>query len=161
MFCTQFAVSPYHRSNIHRKWVTSTPWCPDGIKVFQCIYLHHSSLHHIHILETVVIFGMTTVRKSWATEMSSMSRGQNILWKTCRAKCLRWCNDRLWLYRPLHLVFKYQLTDFAVYKQWSGGLSSPRLAARLWKYRFSTPGGKYLPPFLSLLQGQCLFLVLL
>ena len=87
------------------------------VKVFQCAYLYHSSLHHIHILETfVVILGITSVRKSWATETSSMLRYQSIiLWKPCSAKRLRWCNDSLWLYKSFHLVFKYQLINFVFY----------------------------------------------
>ena len=40
------------------------PWCLYGIKLVQCVYLYHSPLYLIHILETVVvIFGITTLRK--------------------------------------------------------------------------------------------------
>ena len=91
-------------------------WCPHGIKVFRYVYLYHSSLHHIHIFETaVVIFGISTVRKSWATETSSMSRCQNIiLWKLLGLKDCRevmiGCGCT-----KFPLVFKYHLIDFVFY----------------------------------------------
>ena len=77
-----YIVSPYKE---HRPQMTYfNPWYSHGIKLYQYLYLHHSSLHHIYILKTVVvIFRITTMRKSWATETSGMLRCQNIIfWKT-------------------------------------------------------------------------------
>ena len=67
-----------------------------------------NSLHHIHILETVVVFfGISTVQKSRAMEICCMPRSKNIiLWKIFRAKRLWWCNDRLCLYKNIGLIYK-------------------------------------------------------
>lgn len=96
-----YIVSPYRK---HRPQMSyCNPWCPHSFKVFQCVYLYHSLLHHIHILQSVVvIFGITTVQKSGATE-------------TSKAKRLQWCNYRMWLHKPFYLVFKYRLIDFVFY----------------------------------------------
>ena len=70
-----YIVSPYKEDRPEMSHFN--PWYPHGIKIFQCAYLYYSSLHHIHILETiVVILGITIVRKSWAME-------------SCRAKSLQ------------------------------------------------------------------------
>lgn len=93
-----YIVSPYKEDRPEMSHFN--PWYPHGIKIFQCA---------IYITVHFIIF---TYWKLSLLFSESLLSGNHGLWNLVE---MQWCNDRLWLHKPFHQIFKYQLTDFVFY----------------------------------------------